>query len=391
MLVQDFHHAPVGTLVPIDVPETPHGKGGRYNAFVPEPLPSSVDLQPITYKIISEAERALGSLAARVAQLPNPQLLVRSALTREAVSTSALEGTYAPYADVLAVEYGGSRPASAEVREVANYLRAAHRGLELINRLPICTRLICELQSILVRGTRGDAYDSGKLRERHVCIRDRGRGIADARFVPPPHGETLVTGVSGWEQWVNSELEIPTLVKVALSHYQFETLHPFSDGNGRIGRLIITLQLIQEGILAHPVLNISPWLEQRRDDYVDHLLDLSKTGDFDPWVRFFGQAVHARARAAIDSTERLMAFSDDVVAGLRRSGARGAVLDLAAHLIGYPVMSAAEVQKSLGVSAPTAYKAIARLEAAGYLTEVTGGTWGRLYRCDRVYEILAQD
>lgn len=390
MLVEDFDGSPVGRLVPIVVPDTPQYQGGTFHAFAPNPLPESVDLKPATYKIISEADRSLGVLDARINQLPNPSLLVRPTLTREAVSTSALEGTYAPYAAVLEAEYVEGRESTAEIREVRNYVRAANRGLELIKELPICTRVISELQGILVKGTRGDAYDAGRLRERYVCIGDRGRGIAESRFVPPPHGDPLVKGMSDWEKWINADQEMPTLVKVALAHYQFETLHPFSDGNGRIGRLLITLELMQEGILTYPVLNISPWLEPRRGDYVDHLLKLSKSGDFDPWVRFFAEAVRARARAAISTVERLMRFADEVFGEMKNSGARGAVLDLAANLIGYPIMTAAEIQNALGISAPTAYKAIARLEEAGYLKEITGGTWGRVYRCRRVYEILAE-
>lgn len=390
MQVADFRDWPVGALVPITVNDSPQHKGGNYHAFVPRPLPEAVDLSPSTYKILSEADRSLGALDARVNQLPNPRLLVRPALTREAVSTSALEGTYAPYAEVLEAEYVEGKESSAEVREVRNYVRAANRGLELIQELPICARVVAELQGVLVRGTRGDAYDAGRLRERYVCFGDRGRGIGESRFVPPPHGDALVEGVSDWEKWINSDQEMPTLVKVALSHYQFETLHPFSDGNGRIGRLVITMQLMQEGILEYPVLNLSPWLEPRRDDYIDHLLEVSKTGNFDPWVRFFGEAVYARARAATNTVERLMKFADSAFSEMRRRGARGAVLDLAANLIGYPVMTASEIQQALDVSAPTAYKAIARLEDAGYLKEITGGTWGRVYRCSRVYDILAE-
>lgn len=344
---------------------------------------------PSTYKIISEADRALGVLDARVDQLPNPQLLVRPSLTREAVSTSALEGTYAPYVDVLEAQYEDSSEQSAEVREIQNYVRAALHGLELIKKKPLCLNVVAELQSILVRRTRGDTYDAGRLRERLVCIGDKGRGIEQSRFVPPPNGNFLIEGISDWEKWINSEQEMPVLVKVALGHYQFETLHPFSDGNGRIGRLAITLQLIEEGVLRHPVLNLSPWLEPRREDYIDHLLSVSRTGNFDPWVRFFAEAVKARAKAATDTIGRLLDFSAEVIEAMKRAGARGAILDLAVNIIGYPVMTVPEVQSDLEVSYPTANSAINRLREAGFLREITGGNYGRRYICDRVYEELA--
>jgi Fic family protein len=223
-----------------------------------------------------------------------------------------------------------------------------------------------------------------------LCIGDRGRGIEQARFVPPPNGELLINGVTEWEKWVNAEHDMPILVRAALAHYQFETLHPFSDGNGRIDRLAITLQLIQEGLLRFPILNLSPWLEPRREDYIDHLQDISKTGDFDPWVRFFAEAVRARSQAAIATIGRLTGFVADVVDALKRDGARGAVLDLSNNLIGYPLMAVADVQRDLDVSYPTANSAVSRLVNAGVLRETTGRNYGRLFVCDRVYRELAE-
>lgn len=180
-------------------------------------------------------------------------------------------------------------------------------------------------------------------------------------------------------------------MKIALSHYQFETLHPFSDGNGRIGRLTITLQLIEEKLLSHPVLNLSPWLEPRREDYIDHLLSVSQTGTFEPWVRFFAEAVKAQAEAAADTIIRLISFSNEVIETLKRDGERtGAVVfTLANNLIGYPIMRVSRVAKDLGVSYPTANTAINKLVSAGYLREVTGSNYGRVFRCDRVYDVLA--
>ncbi|MFC4858734.1 Fic family protein [Actinophytocola glycyrrhizae] len=389
MQVDDFRSSTVGDLVPISGIDPRTGQTFRHWAYVPHPLPTRVDLRPGTYKAISEADRALGAMDARVAQLPNPRLLVQPSLTREAVSTSALEGTYAPYADVLEAQYTDRDP-SAEVREVRNYVEAALHGLKLIKHRPICLNTVAQLQKILVSRTRGDSYDAGELRRRLVCIGDRGRGVEQSRFVPPPNGTYLADGVSAWEKWINSEQEMPTLVKVALSHYQFETLHPFSDGNGRIGRLAITLQLIEEKVITHPILNLSPWLEPRRDDYIDHLLNVSKTGDFDPWVHFFAQAVRARAEAAANTINNLISFSNEVVERMKQTGARSAaVANLATNLIGYPVMTVARVRRDLDVSYPTANKAISKLVEAGYLRELTGRNYGRVFICDRIYSLLS--
>ncbi|HEX5407848.1 MAG TPA: Fic/DOC family N-terminal domain-containing protein [Pseudonocardiaceae bacterium] len=390
MQADDFRASPLGRLVPISGTDARTKRTYNHYAFVPNPLPVTVDLHAATYKAISEADRALGALDARIGLLPNPNLLVSPALAREAQSTSALEGTYAPYADVLEAQFVDGKESTAELREVQNYVRAARRGLELIRNLPICLRVLAELQAILVQGTRGDAYDAGRLRERYVCIGDRGRGIEQSRFVPPPPGDELVKGVSEWEKWVNFDHEMSLLVKIALAHYQFETLHPFSDGNGRIGRLAITLQLIEQGVLKYPILNLSPWFEPRREDYIDHLLKVSKTGDFDPWVRFFSEAVKARADAAGDTILQLIEFADEVAETVKDRGMRGAVLDLVPNIIGYPVMTVSRVAADLGVTYPTANNAVARLVELGYLREVTGERYARLYRCDRVYDILSE-
>lgn len=391
MQVEDFQDSPVGNLVPIQWSDPLTQRTFRHFAFVPAPLPAQVNLSPATYKVLSQAERALGILDARVDQLPNPNLLIRPSLTREAVSTSALEGTYAPYADVLDSQYIDGKDTTAEVREVRNYVNAAFQGLKLIARKPICLNVVAELQGILVKGTRGDAYDAGQLRKRVVCIGDRGRGIEQSRFVPTPPGDLLIDGISSWEKWINSDQEMPVLEKIALGHYQFETLHPFSDGNGRIGRLAITLQLIEEKLLSHPVLNLSPWLEPRREDYIDHLLHVSKTGNFEPWVNFFAEGVKAQAKAAADTINKLVDFSNEVIETLKQAGERtGAVVfTLASNLIGYPVMTVSRVASDLEVSYPTANTAIAKLVKAGYLREVTGGSYGRVFRCERVYDVLA--
>ncbi|WP_037808443.1 MULTISPECIES: Fic family protein [Amycolatopsis] len=391
MELETFRQSPIGHLVPITGTDGRTKQPYRHFAFVPDPLPTEVALTAGTYKLLSEADRALGALDALTDQLPNPGLLVRPSLTREAISTSALEGTFAPYADVLQAQQTSREPATAEIREIQNYVKAAFEGLDLISKLPICLKVVSKLQQILVAGTRGDSYDAGRLRERLVCIGDRGRGIEQSRFVPPPNGDMLRDGVSAWEKWINAEQELPALVKLALGHYQFETLHPFSDGNGRIGRLIITLQLIEEKILKYPVLNLSSWLEPRREDYIDHLLNVSKTGDFDPWVRFFAEAVKARALAAGNTIGRLTAFSQEVSDTMRGLGARGAVQDLAVTIIGYPMMTIPEVQNNLGVSYPTASNAIKKLEEAGFLREITGGNYGRQYICDRVFDELAEN
>ncbi len=296
----------MGHLIPISGEDGRLQRSFEHFAFIPTPLPTEIELSQRTYRLLSEADRALGAMDAKVELLPNPTLLVRPALTKEAVATSALEGTFAPLVDVFEADYVDSRRSSSEVREIRNYISAATEGLDMIGERPICLNLLADLQRILVQGTRGDSYDAGALRMRQVCIGDEGLGIEGSRFVPPPPGDELRGGMDAWEKWINADLDIPLLVKAALGHYQFETLHPFSDGNGRLGRLVVTLQLIAEGALKFPILNLSPWLEPRRTRYIDHLLAVSETGDFDPWVAFFAEAVRARADAASKTISSLL-------------------------------------------------------------------------------------
>jgi Fic family protein len=262
-----FRSSPVGSLVKITGHDHYLGRPYDHFAFVPIPLPATVPLEERTYKLVGQAERAIGRLDAATSRLPNPSLLVRPALYSEAVSTSALEGTYAPLTEVLEADYVEQSRQSVEVREILNYVRAAERGLALIAEKPICVSLINDLQGVLVRGTRGDVYDAGQLRKRQVYIGERSGGVERSRFVPPPHGDLLIQGMSDWEKWINADDTIPLLVKVALGHYQFETLHPFTDGNGRLGRLIMVLQLIYANALRYPILNLSPYLELRKEEY----------------------------------------------------------------------------------------------------------------------------
>lgn len=383
-----FENSPVGRLQPIAGHDTYLDRDYNHFAFVPTALPEAVPLEPLTIKLMSEAERAVGRLDAAASRLPNPSLLVRPALYREAVSTSALEGTYAPFQEVLEADYIEERKRSAEVREVRNYVQAAERGLQLIREKPICLNLIAELQAIIVRGTRGDSFDAGRLRGGQAYIGERALGIERSRFVPPPSGDELKDGVSDWEKWINSDDHTPLLVKAALGHYQFETLHPFSDGNGRLGRLIVTLQLVYAGALQYPVLNLSPWFEPRKERYKDLLLAVSQRGEYDEWLQFFFSAISAQADDAVARIDELMAVRAEFLERLRADKAKGVVLEIVEDLIGYPVITPSQAASLHHVTYPPAAKAIDRLVQLDILREVTGRSYGRVFACERVMRIV---
>jgi Fic family protein len=384
--------SPVGRLVPISGIDAKWGPFSSF-AFVPDPLPSSVPLTEPTVRAVIDAGLALGRLDMAAGRVPNPALLVRPALRKEAQSTSALEGTYAPITEVLEGEIVGAEGLRAETREILNYVAAAEAGVQTLVERPISLNMLADLQGILVKGTRGETYDAGRLRERQVLIGPRNEPIERARFIPTPAGELLKDGVSDWERWIHDEGDTHVLVKVTLGHYQFETLHPFADGNGRLGRLIMTLQLIEAGVLKYPLLNIAEWLEPRKDDYVGRLWATSVTGDFDSWVAFLCEGIKEQSDAAVDRIDRLVAVRDDVLETVFAAGSRrgGATYRIADEVIGYPIIDVPSAAARQGVTYQSANEAIKRLVSIGVLREVRrSGRTRKIFLSDAVLNELSR-
>lgn len=379
MDLASFRDSPVGRLHPIQGDE--EGQPYSHFAFVPAPLPASLPLSERTYSLIEEAGVAIGRLDAAALRLPNPAILVRPAMYREAVSTSALEGTYAPLVDVLGGALVEDRLRSQEVREILNYVSAAETAIELLKRKPICITMLQDLQRMLVRGTRGDGASAGRLRMHQVYIGKR-RGIVQSRFVPPPEGRLLETGMYDWEAWVNEVHQMPLLVKIALAHYQFEALHPFNDGNGRLGRLVMLLQLLAAGVLKWPILNVSEWLEPRKDEYTDLLLHISQTGDWEEWVQFFAIAIREQSRTAMQRIDMMLDIRVQMLDALRGSGNRGVlVTHVVDDLVAYPVVTPSEIARTHAVTYKSARAAISKLQGFGFLDEITGRNYGMMFGC----------
>ncbi|MDQ1702197.1 MAG: hypothetical protein QOF57_1449 [Frankiaceae bacterium] len=381
--------SPVGTLHPILVPAPGEAElTQRHWAYIPAPLPDEPALSLRALNQASRAAMAVARLDQAVSHLPNPALLVRPILRREATSTSALEGTYATFDEVLEADFLDDRQMSYEQREITKFVRATERAVSELATRPISRNLIGELQMTIVRGTSGDSYDAGDLRQRQVFIGAKNMPVTEARFVPCPPGDALVEGFCDWEKWVNDDNDVPIVAKLALGHYQFEALHPYADGNGRLGRLIAILQLMDSGALRAPVLNISPWFEARRQAYMDGLLRVSETGDFDTWVEFFSTGILEQAEDAIKVIDDLLAFKDHTVTKLRKKAVRGLALEIAEFLIGYPVIDVATVREMTGKSFVAANTAVARLVAEGVLRETTGRKVNRLFVCQPVLRIV---
>ena len=385
-----MRRSPIGQVVPISGFDQRTSRGFEHGAFVPDRLPRIVELTPATWTGVTRAEAALARLDQASRQVPEPALLRRPALRREAQSTSALEGIFAPFEDVLEpdVEDRGDLP--LEVHEVLNYVVAAKEGFHWAKDRPLTSGLIGQLQRVLVQGTPGEHTDAGGVRDRQLVVGPRDSPVVEARFVPPPPGDELRAGFEHWIEWVaDPPADLPPVVRAALGHYQFETLHPFSDGNGRIGRLLIVLQLMRDDVLQEPILVVSPWFEARRREYQDGLLKLSQTGRWDDWVRFFATGVAAAADGTRACIDQLITWRDESLTTVREAGVSGVAERLARELIGAPVLTASRVAAEHHVSHQGAMNALRRLSALGLLRE--GRRRGRrTFFANRVIELLGR-
>ncbi|MXZ54247.1 MAG: Fic family protein [Acidimicrobiaceae bacterium] len=389
--MERFADSPVGQLVPVEVPVG--DEMVRQLAFVPSPLPDELTLSQATWSAAMNAAVELGQLAGITRSLQvEPRLLAGLTVRREALSTSALEGTYAPVVDVLASEASPLSPRTTAITEVLNFVHAADHGVRRLAELPVCVRLACELHAILVEGTPSEDYQKGQVRETQVAVGASvtvppAERLRNARFVPPPPGRVLIDGLSQWERWSNTASMHP-LMRVAVSHCQFETLHPFTDGNGRIGRLLAILQLIEAGILDTPVVNLSPYFEARRDQYIGLLEQVSATGAWDEWVAFFCDALASQAADGVRRIRELLDWRDSTLARLRDAGVRGTAHNVIDQLISQPMTTARAISDHHGVSASAANHALRRLLETGIVQEITGKPYARVYAATDVLALL---
>lgn len=339
----------------------PHG----YYAYFPRPIPRSIEIAIPTVTLLADAESALGRLAGAGRLVRNPYLVARPYLLREAVSSARIEGTQTDVHEVLDVVASGEKP-NADVEEVVNYVRALDAGLEMAARVPLGVRVIRAMHEILLAGVRGRERQPGELRRTQNWIGTPGATVETAIFVPPPPDE-LGDLLADWERFANEEETLPVLVRAALLHYQFETLHPFLDGNGRLGRLLIIYHLVTSGRLPAPLLYLSPYLEDRRDEYFACLQGVRERGDFDTWLRFFLRGVEAQANDAVARAERLLDLRDrywGLTASLRSQAA--ALVDI---LFETPVLTGRLVESRLRVARPTALRLLGQLTDLGIIDE----------------------
>lgn len=349
------------------------GPDGPYDAFVPQPLPREIDLDGQTVFALSKADLALGRLAGAGRLLPNPHILVNPYILREAVSSSAIEGTQASVSDVYeAAAEGTSR---GDVTEVRNYVEALQRGLGRLPELPISKRLVAEIHEILLTGVRGRERTPGRFRTLQNFIGSPDDRPQTAIFVPPPPGDDMEHALADWERFVHEDLDMPLLVRCALLHYGFETIHPFLDGNGRLGRLLIVFFLLEREVLPSPLLYLSAFFERNRSEYTARLQAIREAGELQLWLRFFLRGVEVQAADAVERAERLADLRERYRRQLAGSRSRAAeVVDL---LFENPIATGPFVSERLGMTWQGAKNLLEQLERAGIVRPHRSPAGGR--------------
>jgi len=359
-----------------------------YWAFVPNPLRPHLDWSPALVAALSRADRALGELAGIGRTVGNPHLLIVPFMRKEAVLSSAIEGTQASISDLYAFEAEQlsflERP--ADVKEVFNYVRAMERGLERLKSLPVSLRLIRELHSDLMQGVRGEFGTPGELRRTPNWIGPPGCTLDQATYVPPPPGE-VAEAMGALETFLHTDEQALSLVRLAMIHYQFEAIHPFIDGNGRVGRLLIALLLCEWGLLPQPLLYLSAYFEANRTLYYDLLLAVSQRGDWEKWLIFFLEAIAAQSRDAWLRIGRLQELHHEYRSRYQTSGP-ARMLQVVDHLFARPVLSVSQLSDHLGVKFTVASRYIKRLAQDEVIVEITGKGRNRLYLAQGIMEAI---
>jgi Fic family protein len=377
-----------------------------YTAFVPDSLPPRFDWTPELVRALSDADRRVGRLAGEGGRLPNPHLLLRPFVRREAVLSSRIEGTQATLGELLAAEAGAAVERSpADLREVGNYVTALEYGVRRLKKLPLSLRLMRELHGKLMTGVRGNhatpgesairpsmargprLVPIGEFRRSQNWIGPAGCTLANATYVPPPP-EEMMACLGQWETFLHDR-SLPPLVQVALAHYQFEAIHPFLDGNGRVGRLLITLFLVERGILPTPLLYLSAFFEATRRDYYDHLLGVSTRGEWPAWLQYFLNGVARQAEDALSRAERINSLLmkwREAVSGTASKTPLALVDMLAAN----PYLTVKRAAKQLGVAFTTAQRAVGKLESMSIVKEISKGKRDRVYCATAILNILEE-
>lgn len=381
MQAADFTQRKCGRLT-----KGPHG----YWAYVPDPLPPDIDITIDVVRELSDADRALSELAGVARTLPNPHLLIGPFVRREAVLSSRIEGTQASFSDLLFFEAANLKEKEIpDVREVSNYVKALEYGLKRLKDLPISLRLTREIHAKLMEGVRGQSQTPGEFRRSQTWVGPPGCTLVDATYVPPPV-EEMKNALDSFEKYLHAESDLPPLIRLSLIHYQFEAIHPFLDGNGRVGRLLVTLLLCSDGLLPQPLLYLSAFFERYRDEYYQRLLGVSQHGKWKEWIIYFLRGIMSQASDAIRRSDRLLTLWKKYRSDLQEARASALLLQLVDELFSYPAITNRTAAQKLSVTPRSAQLNIEKLERANILREATGKLRNRIYVAPEIISIIEQ-
>lgn len=356
-----------------------------YKAFIPANLPPDppIDMDTELVSLLSSADRCLGRLDGATSNLPNPDLFVAMYVRQEAVLSSQIEGTQSTLEDVLEFEIdeqGNEHP--KDVQEVVNYISAMNYGLQRLNELPLCLRLIREIHQKLLDGVRGSDRSPGEFRKSQNWIGHEGCNLKTASFIPPPLAQ-MHQALDNLEKFIHYNTNLPVLIQCGLIHAQFETIHPFLDGNGRVGRLLITFLLCQKGILQRPLLYLSYYLKAHRQEYYDVLMNIRTNGDWEGWLKFFLRGVYEVSQTATNTAQNILKLQQNHRQLIsQQSGGSNNSLLLLDLLFTQPIVNINLVQTHLNSSYNTAKKTVDHFIQLGLLKEITGYQRNRRYRYD---------
>lgn len=374
-------------------PQDVDGSAGRivrdpsgFWAFVPNPLPPRLDWSDDLVLLLSQAAQALGELAGLGRSLPNPHLLIRPFMHWEAVSSSRIEGTRASLLDLYAHEAAVQLPLFEipdDVQEVQNYVLALEYGLRRLAELPVSLRLIREIHGELMQGVRGNEWPAGEFRRSPNWIGPPGSTLQTAPYVPPPVPQML-QGLADLEGFLHTPSTLPPLIRLGLFHAQFEMIHPFLDGNGRIGRLLVVLLLCEWWLLPQPLLYLSTYFETHREVYYDALMGVSRRGEWGRWLAFFLTAVARQAGGTALRIQEIQDLRERYRVQVQGERASARLLQLVDLLFAHPVLTINQAAEELQVNYPTAQRYVQHLEGVGILCEISGRARNRVYQADRV-------
>jgi Fic family protein len=363
-----------------------------YSAFIPHPLPPEIKYSTELINLLAEANRHLGNLNGVGVLLPNPNLLIVPYMRREAVLSSKIEGTQTSLSDLFYFEAARREEQKAaaqktDVLEVVNYVKAMDYGLKRLKELPICLRLMREIHEILMKDVRGQHLTPGEFRRSQNWIGPAGCTLNDAAFVPPPVHE-MHEALGGLEKFLHNRDNIPGLIQCALIHYQFEAIHPFLDGNGRIGRLIITLFLCEREFLGYPMLYLSAFFEKNRREYYDRLISVSQGGEWEEWVSFFLRAIIVQSKDAAENSKAILGLLENYRGRVQEKRTSIYVTKLLDALFKNPYVSIPRAAVKLKTSFHTAKAAIEKLKKVNILVEITDKRRGKVYCAKELLSLL---